>query len=540
MQSPLQMQASDPAAGDPHGWLARLDRAAERASGWLQTGSAVAAFIAGLCLLQFVLRSWVFPGGTNDDSEQYLYSQAFSLGYQHSNPPLFTWLLIAVQQVIGQVPMALHIVKTSLFAIFFASTYLVAREITADRRFALAAAVSPFAIYYVAFDAMRTYTHSIALMAAVMATLALVYWLRRSTSLWPYLALGLALGLGTISKYNFLLFTSALLLAGLLDPQLRARLLDRRMLIAVALALAVMGPNLYWLIENAPAINAKLQDKLTVDDSAGGLTARLEGLGAFLAAGFNILLPLLLLLPLCFPRSLLPREASLIKGPDAQRSLAGQALLGNALLILFVGCFLAILIGGFDRISNHYMLIFLPAPLWFFARASRIEAGSGGLHRFFTLAMVLALVAASAIVIKFLTDPLEPRRRPYNNVPYAEIAEALQRAGFAAGTVYAYDNLFTVSGHLRRYFPESRFLSLRHNVSPAPERAEPGQCLILWYEKRPGETPAIPSDAAYRDLGIDPQAPQSEGFVEAPFVNGWGRTFKLSYRLVDEAAQRCR
>lgn len=519
--------------------LLRIDRAAEWLSGWLQSGQAVTGFILLICLLHFVLRGWIFPGGANDEAEQQLYTQAFSRGYQYSNPPLFTWLVMLVELVMGQGPAALQFVKSLLLGTFFLGFYLVAREVTADRRYALAAALSPFAIYYVAFDAMRNYTHSIALMAATLATLALFFRLRRGGGLTLYLVFGLALGLGLISKYNFGLFAIALLLAGLLDPQAKARILDKRMLISLALALVIIGPNLVWLVEHAPQINAKLVAKLTVDDSAGGLTARLDGLGSLALSLVEISLPLPLLLPLCFPRSCLPRQVSLVEGPDEARALAGQRLLGRFLTILLLMIVIAIALGGFDRISNHYLLIFLSAPLWFFARASRIEPKSGGLHRFFALAMSLAIAASLAIVIKFFTDPIAPGKRAYSNVPYAALAEDLRAAGFREGTIYSYDWLYTVSGHFRRYFPDSRFISQRHDVSPAPPRAEAGQCLIIWYERHPGEAPVIPASDGESFLGIAPDAPYREGFVARPFVNGWGTSFQLSYRLYDESVQRC-
>ena len=97
-----------------------------------------------------------------------------------------------------------------------------------------------------------------------------------------------------------------------------------------------------------------------------------------------------------------------------------------------------------------------------------------------------------------------------------------------------------MGGHLSRHLPDSRFLSRRHADYLPPLRAEEGQCLILWYERQPGPEPEIPSNNFREIMGIDREAPYVEGFVERPFANGWGASFKLSYRLYDEAAQRCR
>lgn len=527
-------------ATGPRGWLERLDRAAEWASGWLQSGPACAGFILLFCLFHFTMRSWIFPGGANDDAEQQLYAQSFALGYQYTNPPLFTWLLLLAQGIVGQGAAALQLVKGLLFGVFFLSYYLVARAVTVDRRYALAAVMAPFAIYFVAFDAMRTYSHSISLIAMSLATLAVFLRLKSRASLVNYLLFGLVLGLGLVSKYNFALFAAALLLTGLFDAEVKARLSDRRILASLAIALAIAAPNLVWLAEFAPQALERADGKLMTGGSGDPLGARLQGLFQLFHSLVEVLLPLPLLLPLCFPRSLLARQPDLVTGPEAARALSGQRLLGLMLLILLAIMVAAILVLGIDRIRNHYLLVFLAAPLWFFARASHIEVGSGGLHRFFALTVALGLAAAVAVAVKFVVDPSKPRGRPYTNVPYAALAEGLREVGFVEGTVFAFDDLYTVSGHLMHHLPESRFLSGMHHEYVPPLRDAPGQCLIVWFERDPGEAPSMPREQGLVALEIDPAADYREGFVERPFAIGWGNSFKLSYQLYEEPAQRCR
>ena len=62
-----------------------------------------------------------------------------------------------------------------------------------------------------------------------------------------YLLFGLAMGVGALAKYNYLLFLSALLAAVLIDKTLRPVILDRRMLAGGAVSIAVTAPHFVWL-----------------------------------------------------------------------------------------------------------------------------------------------------------------------------------------------------------------------------------------------------------------------------------------------------
>src|SRR5690606_32499708 len=56
------------------------------------------------------------------------------------------------------------------------------------------------------------------------------------------------IALGAMSKYNYLLFAGALLVAGASLPALRPRVLSWRMLAALVLALCLLAPHLHWVL----------------------------------------------------------------------------------------------------------------------------------------------------------------------------------------------------------------------------------------------------------------------------------------------------
>jgi len=57
--------------------------------------------MAAVFMVQAVVLSLLRSGTSYDGAEQLLYTQYFDFGYGRSQPPLFTWMLIAVQQVFG-------------------------------------------------------------------------------------------------------------------------------------------------------------------------------------------------------------------------------------------------------------------------------------------------------------------------------------------------------------------------------------------------------------------------------------------------------
>jgi 4-amino-4-deoxy-L-arabinose transferase-like glycosyltransferase len=66
-----------------------------------------------------------------------------------------------------------------------------------------------------------------------------------------YLVFGACIGFGLISKWSFAAFCMALAAGALLQPALRARLLDWRILVSVGVAAIVAAPAIYWLVTGA-------------------------------------------------------------------------------------------------------------------------------------------------------------------------------------------------------------------------------------------------------------------------------------------------
>ena len=60
----------------------------------------------------------------------------------------------------------------------------------------------------------------------------------------------MAVGIGVLSKYNFVLLPVVAALALLPDRQLRARLFDVRVLLMVAVSAAIVAPHALWFLDH--------------------------------------------------------------------------------------------------------------------------------------------------------------------------------------------------------------------------------------------------------------------------------------------------
>ena len=494
--------------------------------------------VAILCylLVLFVIRGVLIAGGPNDDSEQLLYSQAFAWGYGLRNPPLYTWLVMGAEAVFGVTLAAPVAVKFLLLAATYLTLLASARRMTSDPRWAAAAAAAPLALYYVAWDAVQNYSHTVLLVFICAATHHCLLRLSERASLLWYTLLGVAIGVGIVTKYNYLLFLIAFMTAAATEPTYRIRLSDRRIALTAVLAIAIATPYVIYAIGHAGEKTGIPAGSLPTE-ALPFLSALTEGTGRFLSFGIGFFSPLLFLLPVFFLsafRKLQPDAGR--PGPAIRVTGLGLLIQAVLFLILFVMAYVSGV--GVHVLHPHLFFMFILAPLWFMARASYARIPANALPRFAVVLCILALVVPVVTLGKFVVDP-ETTRRPVYNVPYAALADALRQAGFTGGTVFTWDQPYPLSGNLRVQLPASRFITGKFPFFVPPARAEAGQCLVVWTS----ETPSVDGQvaASFRAMtGSSATIEQEPSLITLPMVSGWGRSITFKYQLLKDGSDTCR
>lgn len=487
--------------------------------------------LAGYLSLVYVVRVFLFAGASEDDAEQMIYGQLWAWGYKPAQPPLYSWLVMAFQSVIGVGIPAVETLKfLTLFALY-AFYYLAAAEILDDRRLAGLATLTLLGFFFMAWDVVINYSHTVLLGASMAGALWAVVRLRRSAGIGAYAGLGLSIGIGLLSKYNFVLFLVALLAAAAADPTLRRRLLGWRVGLSVIIAAAVAAPFYVWFL-GAPDGLASAQVSATpfphsesyLKDAATGVFAVLRGV-------VSIVLPGVAMMALAFPR--------------AWRRGPSETDLRRFLEIYFVVLALlvfALVIGlRVTSIQNHWLLVVMPLPIYGFLKIAESRPTNARLSGYAGVMCALALVVPLALVFRFFTGPSYCKKCNFF-MPYAALSDQIMATGFRRGTIVAFDNPHQLGGNLRRFFPEVRVVSPRYVPFVPPLNAEPGDCLIVWNTVRGDDMMKEGSVHVFlrQYLKMPPPPSYRLRFAEAEIPGSNGKRARLGYVLIDGGSGECR
>lgn len=314
--------------------------------------------LAAYFIVIVAMRVWLFPGVAEDDAEQFYYAQSWALGYKGSQPPLFTWFVKAAESILGVGVGALFAVKFVILFGFYVLSYLTARSIITDNMLAGVAALTPIALYYIGWDSVVNYSNSVALATAQAATLFAFFRLRNHPGVGSYVFLGLAIGCGLLSKYNFALSLLPMIVAGFLHPEIKRKILSPNIIITLCIVLVLIAPHGYWAatdIEGMTTVFVSSARPWQLSDD--WLWGMVSGIGNLLVGVIDFTLPAGLIVVGIFARHLfIARDR------------------GNATISYFEAYFccyfitLILLVIGTQAtdVQNHWLMGLLPFPLYIF------------------------------------------------------------------------------------------------------------------------------------------------------------------------------
>lgn len=435
----------------------------------------------------FVLRLSLFPGASDDDGEILYYTQSWGLLYKGNQPPLYAWLVLAAEAVAGPVMAAVLAVKFMLLGAFYAFAYLAGRRLFADGLFAALAPLSLVACFFIGWDAVVNYSHTILLLAAMAAVLWLTLRLEKQSGWADYLWLALAIAAGLLAKYNFALFLLPLLAGAWRHGGLRGRVFSLRFGAALLLAVGLAAVPLATFLNDPTAVSGAVGAGRLFPPVDDRLAAAAHGLTQFAVSSLGMVSPLLPLVVVMFPRAMGPLPHPMPRLIQSGRFL--EAYLA-ALVVLAV---VAILISGASDVRNNWLVIWFPAAFYLLLRikvftdaasGDRSRALASRLHWFAVALLVIALAVPVGLIARGVVGP-ETCRKCNFFIPYAELARSLASAGFTTGTIVAEDRPNQLAGNLRRYFPKARAVSTRWRdyrppLQDAAPRTGSGKCLVVW------------------------------------------------------------
>ena len=200
--------------------------------------------LIGVLLAARVIGLFLSPLNLHGDEAQYwAWSKTLDFGY-FSKPPMIAWVIAATTSVFGDAEWAVRLSSPVLHSVTAYLIFLTARLAYDGRTGFWAAAV------YILMPAVWLSSGIVSTDVPLLLCwiIALNAWLHlRAGAGWPrILQLGLAIGLGLMSKYAMLFFLPALVITILFDALSRKALLNMRGINVLILAGLCVLPNLYW------------------------------------------------------------------------------------------------------------------------------------------------------------------------------------------------------------------------------------------------------------------------------------------------------
>lgn len=216
---------------------------------WQSYGADV-GLIAGLLIFSSLwLLVLVFTRNTPplDNVEQWVWSQGLAWGY-YKHPPLPTWLVAALHAVVGRSAAWVSILGAACLSL---ALWLYARLLIELRGRAFAQ-LSLLAAMCITYATLRhdLYNHN-TVMLPLMAGVACLMWrVAVAPSLRTWLGIGLLMGLGLLTKYQFALVGACVALWWLRIGGWRQRVHIWGGLLAALAAILVFMPHVWWLVES--------------------------------------------------------------------------------------------------------------------------------------------------------------------------------------------------------------------------------------------------------------------------------------------------
>ena len=354
--------------------------------------NAVIALFGLYFIIQTLVRMAVPPALRVDEAQQVLFAQWLALGYD-AQPPLYNWYQQAIFTAFGTsmatIAIAKNIVLFGIFAIYAKTAELVIK----DKRFVVFAVFSLFVIPQVFWQAQRDLTHTAMLMLTFAFLLyATIRLIQRPTAL-DYVVVGLAAGLGMLSKYNFALILPAVLIAVWFHPNGRNRILDRRFLLTLATAMLLVLPHSLWLFENL-RFASEVTLKRMAEDAPGSRFLQIgRGIGRVIIGSIIIV---------ALPTALILMSA---RGTKAQKEETADAVWVRFFLNYFIAIMAimaaVVLATTMTEVRDRWLLpLLMPFPLllclWLETRIGNITQFT---RRFLPVPLALMIVVPIAVLV---------------------------------------------------------------------------------------------------------------------------------------------
>ncbi|QND49973.1 hypothetical protein HB780_31395 [Rhizobium lusitanum] len=485
---------------------------------------AIILLLAGYFLLEFAVRLVMPHGMRYDESQQALFSQWLTLGYD-SQPPLYNWVQALVVSIFGLSLTTISIVKNVVLFLVYFSYYKLAKEVLSDKVFAAIATLSLLTMPQLFWEAQRDLTHTVTQLLAINLFLYGTIRTLKAPSTGSYVLTGVALGIGMLSKYNFALLAAAATVAVLMHPQGRARIFDKRFLLTLLIAALTFLPHGLWLIHNLDIASGRTLGIMGQNAPKSAFTKLLKGPLEFVKLVVVIVAPTLLVYWLVFGKSFF---GNLRQSNEWTRFFEVLfAVIAALVLILIIAI-------GMTALRDRWLMPFLfllPIYVCLKMDVAGVKAADFGKRFFFVpLAMMLFVPVLLWVCATF---PLLFGSYEHYNSPYPTfVRQVVETEGKKPGLMLT-DN-WLPAGNLHLQLPDVPTMSLFFgNLTADYVWTADRPILVVWQPRSDGAgMPAPLTNWLHDTLGPQYASPEVK-LADVQYMSGKpGDTMSFAYAWV--------
>jgi 4-amino-4-deoxy-L-arabinose transferase-like glycosyltransferase len=477
-----------------------------------------------LCVLLRVIRSESLQ---NDEAEQAFQAQMLLMGYGRQ-PPFYNWLQYGLVDLLGLSVATISLLKNGLLFLCCLFYLVAARMVINDRRLPFVAMLGVLAVPSVTILAQRDLTHAVATLCLVSLFLCALLHVLKRASLAGYLVLGVTVGIGIITKYNFVILPMAAVLAMLPDAEFRRRLFDWRVIPAVLVAVAIVTPHLVWVLYHLDLATTDTVKAMHEGASGDSVKDTIRGLISILKATAEGSVPVLLLFGLVFYRDI----GAAWRAQNRWTRLVGGMIIASLVIVALIG------IGfGASSIRQKWLSPFLLLlPLYL---TLKLDAADRDMRKSVArMAPPILGIVTGFIVYLGLSNLIGPLIGDYGkeHIPYGPFLEQVM-AERGERPSYIVSSDLMLAGNVRLPLPTVPvFIPGTPEPVSLEAVAHQGAGLVAWPAK-PGDTDLPDTVAPFltaHGLVVDESAGPRQTAV--PYLFSGGRqTFTFGYAWVKQA-----
>jgi 4-amino-4-deoxy-L-arabinose transferase-like glycosyltransferase len=416
-----------------------------------------------------------------DDAEQIRHAQELLLGHPIPQPPMYSWLSWIMFQIFGTGLLALTVLKYMVISLTFWLTWLVSGQLFQHLQTRYIATFSYLLMPSFAWHMHQGFTHTILLGFGIILTLHALLSLKENNSIRNYLYFGLALGIGLMAKYSFLLFMIPLLLSAISIASFRKVLIDQKALLTIGVFILIIGPHAYWLTQHYQEVFLSIDQKLKITND-NLLLNRIKSVGQFSGAALAFVIPFSLIFFINSWKEIFNTDKQFLKN-------GLSILLSRFYLIIIVSVILLAIFVSMPHFKVRWfhplMMIF---PLWMLTRIERKAPLSKSTMRWFTSIMIIFTVLILSIRIAQVTIGPELGQYGRLNRPIIETFDKLPKSFVKSSVIKTEDGF--IGSHLLSHYQQHNIIIGNRNFRKEYYK-DSTQCLWLWDDDTPYSVPNI-------------------------------------------------